>query len=142
MCGGGADAIPSAAAALAMARRSGRPVPIVRSLCRMAVVLADRGRGAEGLTLLDEAAPLAAAADMTSTYLDARSTTLASVGRVAEALEAREARPAQGPLEDRIWQSYHRAALLSRLGRSRGRARRTATRRGAVRRAVGEADAG
>ncbi len=115
---GAADVVTSAASALAMARRSGRPVPIVRSLCRMAVVLADSGRGAEGLAILDEAAPLAAAADMTSTYLDARSTTLEAVGRVAEALEAREARPAQGPLEDRIWDSYHRAALLRRLGRS------------------------
>ena len=115
---GGADVVPSAAAALAMARRSGRPVPIVRSLCRMAVVLADQGRGAEGLTLLDEAAPLAAAADMTSTYLDARSTTLASVGRVAEALEARDARPAPGALEDGIWNSYHRAVLLGRLDRA------------------------
>jgi CHAT domain-containing protein/tetratricopeptide (TPR) repeat protein len=131
--GGATDAIPSAAAALAMARRSGRPVPIVRSLCRMAVVLADRGRGVEGLTLLDEAAPLAAAADMTSTYLDARSTTLASVGRVAEALEAREARPAEGPLEDRIWNSYHRAALLRRLGR-------TAEARDELRRAVARFD--
>lgn len=114
---GAADVVTSAASALAMARRSGRPVALVRSLCRMAVVLADSGRGAEALAFLDEAAPLAAAADMTSTYLDARSTTLAAVGRVAEALEAREARPAQGALEDQIWHSYHRGALLRRLGR-------------------------
>ncbi len=116
--GGDADVVASAAAALAMARRSGRPVPMVRSLCRMAVVLSDRGRGPEGLTLLDEAAPLAAAVDMRGTYLDARSTALASVGRVAEALETLGSLPAQGPLEDRIWSSYHRAVLLSRLGRA------------------------
>ncbi len=115
---GSTDVIPSAAAALAMARRSGRPVPIVRSLCRMALVLADRDRGAEGLTRLDEAAALVTAAGMTGMYLDARAVVLASLGRVAEALEAREARPAPSLVEERIWHSSHKATLLNLLGRA------------------------
>ena len=111
------DAVASAAAALAMARRSGKTVPLVRALCRMATALATAGQGAVALPLLDEAAPLAPTVEMTALYWEARSAVLASIGRLEEALRIIEAQPKRGALDDRIWAGYRHAAVLRRLGR-------------------------
>ncbi len=110
--------VDAATAAVAVARRSGRPDPLALALCRLAVVLARVGRAPEALALLEEAAPLARSAALHDSYLDALAMTRVSLGDHAGALAARERRtPSRMPLEDRIWHSNNRAHTLLALGR-------------------------